>query len=132
MEADQALRFDAYLEMQSNNLSESRHLPHFTMVESISALYDLTIRIASRAGETNSRELLIVCHRALLSAAATIGRALPSDSLGVTRRAVEAARLAVALKHDPKNFERWLSEEQRMARWNARTEGVKPDTLNTT
>jgi hypothetical protein len=73
--------------------------------------------------------LLVIGHRALLSAAATIARGLPADSVAVTRRAVEVALVAVAAKHDESNLVQWLSSEQRLARWNARDLGEKPEVL---
>ena len=67
-----------------------------------------------------------MCHGALLSAAATIGRALPGDTIALTRRAIEAASLAAAIKADPANHERWLDEAKRLARWEKRNKGRKP------
>jgi hypothetical protein len=42
---------------------------------------------------------------------------------------VEAARLALAIKHDPANVERWTRTEDRLARWEARKDGTKPARL---
>jgi hypothetical protein len=44
----------------------------------------------------------------------------------VTRRAVEAATLAAAIKFDPDNYERWLDPEARLARWEERHQGRRP------
>src|SRR5262249_54047405 len=72
----------------------------------------------------------LVCHKALMSAAALIALGQPDDSAGVTRRAIEAACLARAIKHDKANLNRWLSYEKRLARWNAREKGLKPQPIS--
>jgi hypothetical protein len=92
----------------------------------VHALYDLSLPLRPRDPDVRFLQLFIVCHGALLSAAATIARALPGDTYALTRRAVEAAALAAAVKADPANYERWLDEERRLARWEGRLGGEKP------
>jgi len=116
----------SYLEAQAHNLSELRRLPEFKFVELVHDLYDRSLPLRPRNPDVRFLQLFIVCHGALLSAAATIGRALPGDTFALTRRAVEAAALAVAIKADPANYERWLDEEKRLARWEKRLRGEKP------
>jgi hypothetical protein len=65
-----------------------------------------------------------------MSAATLILRALPDDAAAVTRRALEAARIAQAIKHDGTNLRRWIAFEKRMARWKRRNEGEIPKTLH--
>jgi hypothetical protein len=86
----------SYLEAQDHNLAELRRLPEFKYVERIHDLYDRSFALRPRDPDVRSLQLFIVCHGALLSAAATIGRALPDDTFALTRRAIEAAALAVA------------------------------------
>src|SRR6266850_2395312 len=71
-------------------------------------------------------QLLGACHQALLSAAVTIGRGSPADAPIITRRAIEAACLAVAINHDPTNRDKWIAAERRLWRWADRRKGVKP------
>jgi hypothetical protein len=126
------MSFDEYLQAQDDNLRQVRRLPEFVV------LFPLLDRLYQRAFEVfvpaNKQQLyfarlMLVCHRALFSATATICRAQPDDAGGVTRRAVEAARTALAVKHDPENFQRWAAADERMERWNARMEGRKAEHL---
>jgi len=118
--------FDSYLEAQTLNLGEIRRLPEFNFVERVIRLYERSFVLRARDPDVRSLQLFIICNGALLSAAAAIGRALPGDTIAVTRRAVEAASLALAAKADPANYERWLDAEKRSARWEARAEGRQP------
>src|SRR5512132_3108519 len=95
---------DGYLGVQARNLETMRRLPHFAFVERIGALYDRSIATLPPTVSLLLLHLFIACHQALLSALATIGRAQPIDSIGVTRRAAEVARTAAAIKHDPANL----------------------------
>jgi len=64
-----------------------------------------------------------------LSALTLIGQTQPDDAAPISRRAIEATRLALAVKTNPKNAKKWCSYEQRMERWQARDRGEKPKTL---
>jgi hypothetical protein len=119
--------FDSYLAAQAANLSQVRRLDEFRFVERVIELYEHSFRArARRDPDVRFAQLLTICHGALLSAAASLGRALPGDAIPVTRRAVEAASLAAAFKADEQNYVRWLAEEQRLARWQQREQGVQP------
>ena len=67
--------FDSYLEAQAHNLGEIRQLPEFTLVERVIILYERSFTLRNRDPNVRFLQLFIVCHGALLSAAATIGRA---------------------------------------------------------
>jgi hypothetical protein len=118
--------FDGYLEAQTHNLAELRRLPEFAFVERVMALHDRSFALRARDPDVRFLQLFIVCHGALLSSAATVGRALPGDTIALTRRAIEAASLAAAIKADPANYDRWLDEAKRLARWEERNQGRKP------
>jgi hypothetical protein len=118
--------FNSYLEAQAHNLEQIRRLREFVFVERVMRLYDRSFALRARDPDVRFLQLFVVCHAALLSAAAMIGRALPGDTMALTRRAIEAASLSAAIKEDPANYERWLDEEKRTARWNERNEGRKP------
>jgi hypothetical protein len=68
----------------------------------------------------------MICHRALLSAATSTGSGLPEDGPGITRRALEAAKTALAIKADPDNLKVWRAIDLRKDRWNTRARGEKP------
>jgi hypothetical protein len=70
--------------------------------------------------------LFMLCHREFLVAATLIQRGLPYDAAANTRRAVEIAKVALALKRDPENAAKWLQAPERQARWDARYAGNKP------
>jgi hypothetical protein len=72
---------------------------------------------------------MMVCHREFLVAASQIRRGLPFDSHANTRRAVEVAKVALALKRNRNNAEKWLKTEIRQRRWDARRRGQKPQRL---
>jgi hypothetical protein len=118
--------FDSYLEAQARHLGEVRRLHEFALVERVMRLYERSFALRARDPDVRTLELFVVCHAALLSAAGTIARALPGDTIAITRRAIEAASLAAALKADPSNYDRWLDGENRLRRWEARNQGQKP------
>lgn len=118
--------FNSYLAAQAHNLGEIRRLPEFNLVERVIVLYERSFELRARDPDVRFLQLFIVCHGALLSAAATSGRALPGDTIAVTRRAAEAARLAAAIKADPANYDRWLDAEKRLGRWEERNRGRQP------
>jgi len=128
------LSFNDYFAAQQGNLDQIRRLQHFVhLIEPVSSLYDLSIdTLAPDKITPLYGKLLLVCHKALMSAAALIARGQPDDSASVTRRAIEAACLARAIKHDKANLTRWLSYEKRLARWEAREQGKKPQPLSPT
>jgi hypothetical protein len=72
---------------------------------------------------------MMICQRELLVSASQIQRGLPSDSHANTRRAVEVAKVALALKRNRNNAEAWLKADLRQRRWNSRQQGQKPEYL---
>src|SRR5258706_7986596 len=109
-----SLSFDEYFRAQQGNLDQIRRLPHFIrLIEPVAALYDLSIdTLAPDKTYPLYAKLFLVCQKALMSGAALIARGQPDDSAGVTRRAIEAACLARAIKHDKANLNEWLSFEK--------------------
>jgi len=123
---NEAKGFDGYIAAQEHSLRELRCLPEFMLIEAIDALYDRSVRVLVPNPPPQLLQLLIACRQALLSAAATIGRASPADALAITRRGIEAACLAVAINHDPTNRDKWIGAERRLSRWADLRQGVKP------
>jgi len=96
-------------------------------VSSLDALYACAIRTAPREGfPVFYGRLLLVCHKSMVSAANLIASCLPEDSVGVTRRAIEAAKVANAIRLNDNNAKQWLAENERHERWLRRQEGEKP------
>ena len=71
----------------------------------------------------------MLCDKAMLSAAAMIGRGHPDDAGPITRRAIEIATTTAAILHKPANLQAWKASEERGARWEARARGETPKTL---
>jgi hypothetical protein len=122
------LTFPDYFAAQQANLEHLRRLPQYIrLLLPLEALYRQATDLVPPDTRPIFGRLLLLSHRSFLSAGALALRALPDDAEAVTRRAVEAARLALAFKHDPVNIERWLAEEQRTERWRRRQANERPD-----
>jgi hypothetical protein len=118
---------------QENLLAIAKGLPHFNrVVPVIDGLYDRSLALI-RVGDAPALfygKTLLLCHKAFLCAALTIGRRHPDDAAAITRRAIEAVSIARAVKYDAGNLERWQAYEKRLARWQARTAGERPSPFN--
>jgi hypothetical protein len=71
-------------------------------------------------------QLLLICHKSMLSAATLVAQSQPDDSVGITRRAVEAAKVALAVKLNDENGQQWVSFQERHDRWIRRQQNEKP------
>lgn len=121
------MELEDYLTAEKANIQQIRNLPAFSiLMPLVNQLYNLSIDLVSSNSSPFYGKCLLLCHKGFLSAASLIGRALPEDSSAVTRRAIEIAEVAFAVKYDKENYETWLSYEQRMARWDARAAEQKP------
>lgn len=117
-----------FFDAQMNNLRHAIKIPHIQqLTQAIHQAYT-----AARASVPPDGppllfgKLLLICHKSLLSAASLIVSSLPDDSVGITRRALEAAKVALAVKIDERNANAWLSFEERHSRWLARQDGRRP------
>jgi len=121
------MSLDDFIDADQQNLDRIRTLlPHFReLMPQMHELYQRSLDLVPKDALVFGRSLLL-CHKSLLSAAAMIGRRHPDDAAAITRRAIETARVALAVKHDAKNLERWKNAEQRLARWAARGQGKRP------
>jgi hypothetical protein len=119
--------FPDYFAAQQQHLEQITSLPYFRLLmEPVDQLYTISARLMSPTTSPLSIRLFMTCHKAFLAAASLIARGQPSESAGITRRAIEAGCLARAIKHDETNLQRWLAYEARLARWAARRDGGKP------
>src|SRR5689334_14264634 len=89
-------------------------------------MYKCVRDLSQARGSPTIGRLLMLCHREFLVAATLIQTGLPYDSAANTRRAIEIAKVALALKRDPANAEKWIQSVDRQARWDARRRGQKP------
>lgn len=125
------LSVDDYIEADRVNLeSVRRDLPHFSgLVPTFHALYQRSQELVPADQPVYGRALLL-SHKSFLSAAVTVARMHPDDAAATTRRAVEAARICLAIKANPDNLEHWKNAEHRLERWTARREGRRPGRLH--
>lgn len=99
-------------------------LPHFSsLIPLAHRMYTCARDMAQRRSSPTLGRLLMLSHREFLVGASLIQRGLPYDAGANMRRAIEIAKLALALKHDPANAHNWLQAEIRKARWDARQQG---------
>ena len=105
--------------------------PMFQLIETLDELYRLAYLKAPfpttcREEDDFFHMCFMICHRALLAAATSAGSGRPEDAHAITRRALEAAKTALAMKADPENFKVWRAIDVRTDRWTARAQGGKP------
>jgi hypothetical protein len=106
--------------------------PMFQLIGTLDELYRLAYLtgLFPKTGEREEDDFFhmcfLICHRALLSAATSTGSGMPEDGPAITRRALEAAKTALAVRVDPENFKIWKAIDERTHRWTARVEGGAP------
>jgi hypothetical protein len=119
-----------FMAAQSQNAEALATKPHFaSLVPLVDRMYVMATELAAPKHSPTLGKWLMICHREFLTAASQIVRGLPFDSHTNTRRAVEAATVALAIKRNRANVHEWLKEELRLQRWDARQEGKKPKGL---
>jgi hypothetical protein len=120
-----------YIAAQRANITSIRQLPHFLILGDLTdRLYERAVTLVPKSSPPPFGQLLLICHRSFLSALTLIGQAQPDDAGPISRRAIEAARLALAVKRNPDNAIKLATYEQRMERWQARDRGEKPKPLS--
>ena len=125
------MAIDEYLETELQNFQRMRTMPHFReLIPLLDSLYVEGIDLIPPASPPYFGRLLLICHKSMLGAVSLLLRLHPDDAGAVTRRSIEAALIAAAIKHDPSNLAEWQSFEERTKRWDARQEGQKPKPLH--
>ena len=123
--------WQTFVEESRKFFDANRGCPIFGLIETLDELY----RAAHDSGpfpKTDSEKdnllqmCFFICHRALLSAATSTGSGLPEDGAAITRRALEAAKVALAVAVDAGNLEEWRALGTRKGRWEDRGKGVRP------
>ena len=121
------MSIEDYIAAQRSNIASISQLPHFSVLGNLTdRLYEWAIGLVPKDSPPPFGQLLLICHRSFLSALTLIGQAQPDDAAPISRRAIEVARLALAVKKNPKSAEEWVAYEKRMERWQARNRGEKP------
>lgn len=103
----------------------------FGLIETLDELYRAALAKAPFSKSGTERDNLlemcfVICYRALVSAATCTGSGLPEDGAAITRRALEAAKVALAISADAGNLEEWRALATRTRRWKDRSKGIKP------
>lgn len=120
-----------YFEVQKKNLKNALQWEIFAgLLSGVDRLYEIALQSVPQEGPAVFGQFVLVCHKSFLAGASLIGQAQPDDAAPITRRAIEAARLAAAIKENPANLQEWVAFEERTKRWQAREEGRKPGSLS--
>ena len=119
-----------FMAVQAANAEGFSRAPHFiSLLPLVDRMYTTGSEVAAQRHSPTLVKLMMLCHREFLVAASQIQRGLPFDSHANTRRAVEIAKVALAVKRNPANAEEWLNDDLRKRRWDARERGKKPERL---
>lgn len=117
-----------FIQAHIDNLQRGAETLYF---RSLMAALDETYRDAIRAMPAEGvptifGKFLLICDKSMRSAAMLITARQPEDSVAITRRAIETAQTALAIKLNDANAMNWLSGAERMERWAARESNEKP------
>lgn len=124
-------KLQAYIAAQRKNLESALNFELFaTTIPQMSRLYEVSIAAIPPDYPPPFGQFVLVCHRSFLAAAVLIGQAQSDDAAPITRRAIEAIRLAAAIKKDPAIADVWMAYDERIARWKARDDGQTPKQLH--
>jgi hypothetical protein len=109
----------------------NRGCPMFQVLEMLDELYRVVfckVPFPKMAVEDEYflQRCFLICHRGLLSAATATFSGQPEDGAATTRRALEAAKVCLAVKAEPANYTEWKSVEIRKDCWKRRISGEKP------
>lgn len=115
-----------YIEHVLHNLDAGSRTPPFTvLIASLDEAYRAIIASPPK-GQLVFARFMLICHKSMLGAATLIAQRQPEDAAGISRRAAECARVALAVKLNPSNADKWVSFQSRHDRWIKRREGGKP------
>jgi hypothetical protein len=121
---------DSYIQAQRNNLDIGRQTPLFReLIGDADRAYRAVVDAHAENASPIFGQLILICHKSLVSAATLTAQSQPDDGAAITRRAVEVARTALAIKLNDQNAEQWLSFQQRHERWLRRQQNERPRTF---
>lgn len=119
---------DEFIQGQRANLDQVRPSPLFRdLIGVLDAAYHAAVDCLPSEGVLIIfGRILLICHKSMLSAATLIAQGQPEDSTGVTRRALEAAKVALAIKSNDANALHWTAYQERHDRWLRRQQNQRP------
>lgn len=119
---------DGFVKAQRDNLDQIKRIPCYkNLVGALDAVYRVIIGTLPPDGfPAFFGRVVLVCHKSMLSASSLVAQGQPEDSVATTRRAVEAARVALAIKLNDENAAEWISYQERHDRWLKRQQNEKP------
>jgi hypothetical protein len=128
---DRPTTWQAFVDESRKFFDANRGCPMFGLIETVDELYRVAHAKAPFAKTGTERDDLFqmcffICRRALLSSATSTGSGLPEDGAAITRRALEAAKVALAITVDAGNLEEWRALTKRTGRWEDRGKGIRP------
>lgn len=106
-----------------------KHLAFTGLIPTVDQMYQCVRIVPQRHFPLDMGKLLMLSHREFLVGCNLLQCGLPLDAGANTRRAIEIARLALAVKRDRANAEKWMQGEKRQERWDARQDGERPKNL---
>jgi hypothetical protein len=123
-------QMDSYIQAQRNNLDIGRQIPLFReLIGDADRAYRAVVDAHPENASPIFGQFILICHRSLLSAATLTAQSQPDDGAAITRRAVEVARTALAIKLNDQNAGQWLSFQERHERWLKRQQNERPRTF---
>jgi hypothetical protein len=122
------MSIEDFARAHTENLYAGMDSPYFKgLMSALDAVYRSAIRAMPPDGvPTVYGKFLLICDKAFRSAAVLVAASHPDDSVAITRRAVEAAKTALAIKLNDNNVANWLSSTERLERWAARQSNERP------
>jgi len=124
------MTIEDYFKTQKMNSEQIlKFAPFGILCPIIENIYNHSFKLVPPDSNPLFGKCLLICHKSFLSSASLIAQAQPDDAVLVTRRAIEVVRIALAIKLNPKNADKWTAYEERSKRWDQRLKGEKPKPL---
>jgi len=121
------MSINGYVEALMNNIKGGTQQPIFReLIGALDEAYGACMRLRLDTGPLIFGRFLLICRKSMMSAATLIASRQPEDSVGVTRRAIECARFALAIKLNDENALQWVAFQERHDRWVKRQQNEKP------
>ena len=122
---------DELIRLQRANLDQVRSWPLFhNLIGALDSAYRAAVGCFPMEGiPIIFGQILLVCQKSMLSAATLTAQGQPEDSTAITRRSLEGARVALAIKNGDTNAAQWIAYQERHDRWSRRKQDERPKPL---